>query len=245
MKKNFLIVLSLLVSVMFYSCGEDSTSPEPAAQKGSVYVISTPGGAQIWNGSTNSNKVTPDSLTGLDAGTYQITLKMTGFRDTTVTVSVAAGQKTTVNVKLPVLTTTFGLVKLWETTGTTADQPSGLSLSDGKAYSTSGADKNKVDLYYSSTGFVLASPDQISGRQTYFQAGSSTNLTDTVSSPARTQGTWEKSVKDTEKNYIFVYDNDQHYSKLQIVNRGGGTPGSPAWVELRWIYNQSAGIRNF
>ena len=40
-------------------------------------------------------------------------------------------------------------------------------------------------------------------------------------------------------NYVFLYDHDGHYSKLKIVNSGGGVPGEPAWVEVQWYYNNT------
>lgn len=244
MRKYLVLMIGLLVSVMFYSCSDNSTTPETPA-KGSLYITSTPSGAQIWSNGTNTNKVTPDSLTNLDAGTYSITLKSQGLNDTTFTATVSAGQKTTYNVRFSVSTQTF-TQKIYETIGTSAQQPSGLQLSTGQAYGISSSDKSKVDLYYSSNGFVVASADLATGlsRQTYFKIGSSTNFSDTVSAPVQ-QSSWAKSFKDTETNYVFVYDNDQHYSKLQITNRGGGTPGNPAWVEVKWIYNKQAGDRRF
>ncbi|MGE5353289.1 MAG: PEGA domain-containing protein [Acidobacteriota bacterium] len=248
MKKYFLLAMTLLISFVFYSCSDNSTNPTPAAQKGSIVITSNPSGAQIWNNNTNTNKVTPDSLTGLDAGNYSITLKYQGLRDTTISVTVKAGEAAKLNVRLPLSTVTFGPVRLYETIGTTATQPSGLILSTGQpsGIGSTATDRAKVDLYYSSNGFVLASADQASGltRVTYFKVGSSTNLTDTVAAPAQDQS-WVKSVKDTENNYIFVYDNDKHYSKIQITNRGGGTPGTPAWVDVKVIYNQQAGDRRF
>jgi hypothetical protein len=50
-------------------------------------------------------------------------------------------------------------------------------------------------------------------------------------------GTWTDNIRDTEDNYVFLFDDDGHYSKLKIVNRGGGQPGNPAWVEVQWWYN--------
>ncbi|MCU7492263.1 MAG: PEGA domain-containing protein [Ignavibacteria bacterium] len=247
MKKYYLLAIALLISFAFYSCSDNSTNPEPAAQKGSIYITSNPSGAQIWNNNTNTNKITPDSLTGLDAGSYSITLKYQGLRDTTISVAVNAGETTKLSVKMPLSTVTYPVVRIYETIGTTG-KPSGLILSTGQpsGISSTAPDRAKVDLYYSSSGFVLASADQASGltRVTFFKVGNSTTLTDTVSAPAKDQS-WVKSVPDTESNYIFVYDNDQHYSKIRIVNKGGGVPGEPAWVDVVVVYNQQAGDRRF
>lgn len=249
MKKYFLFAVTLLVSMMFYSCSDNSTNPEPAAQKGSIYITSDPSGAQIWNNNANTNKVTPDSITALDAGTYSITLKYQGLRDTTISVTVNAGQISRLNVKMPLSVVTFGPLRIWETTGTSASQPSGLVLSTGQAFGISSADKDKVDLFYHSLinpPYEVASANLASGltRTTYFLVGNSTNLTDTTSAPAKTSS-WVKTVLDTETKYIFVYDQDQHYSKFQIVGTGGGTPGTPAYLDVKWIYNKTPNDRRF
>lgn len=250
MKKYFLFAVILLTSVVFYSCSSDnSTNPEPAAKKGSIYVTSDLAGAQIWNNNTNTNKVTPDSITGLDAGNYSITLKYQGIKDTTISVTVTAGQRTTLNAKLPLSVKKFAAVRIWETTGTTASQPSGLQLSSGQAYGISSSDKDKVDLYYhtlASPPYEIASASLAStglSRTTYFLVGNSANLTDTTTAPVKS-GSWVKTVKDTETNYIYVYDQDQHYSKLKFTT-GGGTPGVPAYVDVTWIYNQVSNDRRF
>ena len=50
---------------------------------------------------------------------------------------------------------------------------------------------------------------------------------------------------DRETNYVFLYDHDGHYSKIKIVNYGGGNPGDPAWVEVQWLYNKTLGDVRF
>ncbi|HSL87671.1 MAG TPA: hypothetical protein VK870_00025, partial [Ignavibacteriaceae bacterium] len=64
-----------------------------------------------------------------------------------------------------------------------------------------------------------------------------TNLFDGQDSPLRNSGTWTNNIHDRESNYVFLYDHDGHYSKLKIVNFGGGVPGEPAWVEVQWYFN--------
>lgn len=249
MKKVLYLFLMVSMAFLVNACNsEDTTGPETGSTTGSIFVRSTPSGAQIWMGSTNTGKVTPDSVTNLQAGSHSITLKLAGYPDTTFTVTVTGGQVSNVNVQLPLALQAFGPVKLWETIGTSATQPSGLILSTGAAsgIGSTATDRLKVDLYYSSNGFVIASADQATGlsRKTYFKVGGSTNLTDSVDTQAK-DASWTSSFKDIENNYVFVVDNDNHYSKLQIVSRGGGTPGNPAWVEVKWIYNKSAGDLRF
>ena len=44
---------------------------------------------------------------------------------------------------------------------------------------------------------------------------------------------------DREANYVFLYDHDGYYSKLKIVNWGGGVVGEPAWIEVQWYHNNT------
>jgi hypothetical protein len=50
---------------------------------------------------------------------------------------------------------------------------------------------------------------------------------------------------DRETNYVFLYDNDLHYSKLKITGFGGGAPGDPAWIQVQFTYNEQASSRVF
>ena len=136
---------------------------------------------------------------------------------------------------------------MWETVGTTVDQPSGLDLSLGMAFGISGASSGQVDVYYSSNGFLVQSADLGSGmtRVTKFRVGGASTLDDGINSPLQNSGTWTNNVTDIQANYFYLYDNDGHYSKAIISNRGGGTPGNPAWVEITWWYNSIADDERF
>ncbi len=247
MKKYIYLVIILFLALIISSCDNSTTEPTTPDNTGRIFVNSTPTGAQIFIDNTNTNKVTPDSTDKLSAGNHNVTLKLDGYRDTTFTVNVVQGLITTKFVQLNSTEsiTTFGPVKLYETAGTTADQPSGLDLSTGNAYGVSGADKGKVDIYYTSNGFLVQSADlnttQGLTRETLFHVGDGTNLNDGVGSTNSSFWSVVKSMSDRESNYVFLYDNDSHYSKLKITGFGGGTgPGDPAWVEVTWIYNNNA-----
>jgi|GEM_PF-6109690 len=67
---------------------------------GTIYVASDPEGAQIYLGDKNTNKVTPDTLVNIDPGVYSLALKLAGFRDTSVTVSVEKWETAEMNVLL-------------------------------------------------------------------------------------------------------------------------------------------------
>jgi hypothetical protein len=236
--KKFLITILILVTGMFLSsCNDNTTNPEtPSA--GTIYLTSVPPGALIWLNNVDQNKLTPDSLSGLNAGSYQVTLKLTGYLDTTFTITITAGKTDTKNIVLTtsLVTKSFVPVRLWETTGTSAQQPSGLQLSTGQAVSSSSP--NADLLYYTNSGFTVHEIRSSSTRNTFFYVSNQTNLNDGEYSPIK-EASWVNSFSDTETNYVFVYDNDHHYSKIKIVNVSSITE-SPAWVEIQGIYNQTA-----
>lgn len=236
MKKYFILPIILLSALIFYSCDSTTTEPE-SSTKGSIYLTSVPAGAAIYLNGTSQSKVTPDSLTSLDAGSFQITLKLNGYKDTTFSVTVTAGVKTNKNVVLTssLQTKSFGPVKVYETTGTTSSQPSGLILSSGTAVSTS---NTSMDIYYNTnSSFTVHEIKSSSSRSAFFKVGSSTSLADGVASSVK-DATWSTTMSDEETNYVFVYDADHHYSKIKIVSVSSITE-SPAWVEIQGIYNMT------
>jgi len=244
-----LALLAAVLSVfVFTSCDDDSTGPTDGDSTGNIFVQSTPAGAEIWLDGSNTGNVTPDTLTGLNEASYDITLKLAEFRDTTVTVQVTAGQTVTRSVTLTTSLSllSFGPVRIFETAGTGVDEPSGLDLSGGVAYGISSSDRDKVDIYYSTDGtsgetYLVQSANLGSQmtRVTKFRVSTSADLNDGVNSPLQNSGTWTNNMDDREPNYVFLYDNDGHYSKAKITDWGGGTGSDPAWVEITWYYNQT------
>ena len=241
MKKLILLLIIPIAVLLITSCDTTETTDPPAA-KGNLFLTSNPAGAEIWIDGSNTSQVTPDTVKDLDAAVYSVTLKLTDYNDTTFSVSVSSGQTSVVtNIALVsnMMTTLYGPVKIYETAGTTPQQPSGLDLSRGEAWGISSDSSALVDIYYTSTGFLVQSahlsPSLI--RETDFFVGSADNLFDEEDSPLRNTGTWAENIGDRETNYVFLYDHDGHYSKLKIVNFGGGVPGEPAWIEVQWYYN--------
>ena len=117
-------------------------------------------------------------------------------------------------------------------------------MSSGKAYGISDANNNgKIDIYYYSDSkgntYIVRSAAFSSkmNRETWFKVGNGTDLNDGENSFVQFSS-WAKSMSDRETKYVFLYDADGHYSKLKIVNFGGGTSGNPAWIEVEWIYNK-------
>lgn len=220
----------------------------PLINTGSIYITSNPMGAQIWLNGTNTGKVTPDTVKSINAGWYSVTLKLTNYYDSTFSVSVTAGEMSIVGPIVLVSnihTKLYGPVRIYETAGTTPSQPAGLDLSTGNAWGVSSDSSGVIDIYYYSdathTIFRIQSADLHPNliRQTDFFVGSNSNLFDGIDSPLRSAGTWTNNMSDRESNYVFLYDHDGHYSKLKIVNWGGGVPGVPAWVDVQWYYNKT------
>ncbi|MDP4175775.1 MAG: PEGA domain-containing protein [Bacteroidota bacterium] len=236
--RKYLYTIFLLIPLLFIaSCSSNDTTGPVTATKGSVFITSNPSGAQVWQNGSNTNKVTPDSITGLDAGTYNFTLKLTGYKDTLVAATVTAGQTTTLSVNMTssATLTTYN-ARIWETNAPGPNQPSGLSLSLGQAISLAGTDKAKSDIIYESVKYIIRSASGWSAnltRETFFKQGTGTDLLDKVASPLK-DASWVTQMTDRETNYFFLYDADKHYSKLKIIGYGT-TP--LAYVDLQWIYN--------
>ena len=248
---NKILSLLFILSIGFVLSSCDSTTDPviPPVTTGSIYLESTPAGAEIWVDGINSGKVTPDSVVNLDEGNRNITLKLADYDDTTFTMTVIAGQQVSKDVTMisNLFLTFYGTARLWETLGTSADQPSGLDLSSGNPYGISSVDKDKVDIYYSSNGYLVKSADLASGltRVTDFMVGGASDLNDGLDSPLRSTGLWLDNMGDRETNYVYLYDNDGHYSKLKIVSWGGGVLGEPSWIEVEWLYNENSDNTSF
>lgn len=242
MKKLILLIIIPVAFLLITSCDSNNDPVTPAAT-GNIFISSNPAGAQIWLNGTNTLKTTADTLKNIDEGVQSITLKLQDYRDTTFSITVTGGQTSVVsNVTLvsDIVTTLYGPVRIYETSGTGTNQPSGLDLSTGLAYGVASAQNGLVDIYYSSSGFLVQSaslyPNLV--RETDFYVSSGTNLFDGQDSPLRSTGTWTDNIGDRENNYVFLYDHDGNYSKLVIVSWGGGVIGEPAWVEVQWYYNR-------
>ena len=243
MKRLILFLLIPITFLLITAC-DSSDDPITPTPQGNIYITSNPAGATIWLDGTSTSRTTPDTIKNIDQGVRSITLRLQDYNDTTFSVSVVGNQTSVVtNVVLVsnIMATLFGPIKIYETQGTSANQPSGLDLSSGNAYGVSSDSNSVVDIYYSSSGFLVQSadlyPNLVRGTDFFVGSGTATNLFDGQDSPLRNSGTWTNNIHDRESNYVFLYDHDGHYSKLKIVNYGGGVPGEPAWVEVQWYYN--------
>ncbi|MDR3609782.1 MAG: PEGA domain-containing protein [Ignavibacteriaceae bacterium] len=237
-KIYFILPVLLIVGLFLASCNKDTTNPvTPTVSVGSLYIQSTPAGAQIWVDGVNTTKITPDSVSNLTVGNHAVVLKLASYFDDTDTITVTEGVQTPVSRTLVAdYRVLYDSIKVWESGGTSASQPSGIILSSGTASSIATAG---VDIYYSTGGgLVLASMFDIDQRATSFSVSTNgTVLTDRVASPLSTQGTWVTQISDQTSTYFYLYDNDHHYSKMIITGRGND---GHKWLTLKWYYNKNA-----
>ncbi|MCJ7615654.1 MAG: PEGA domain-containing protein [Desulfobacterales bacterium] len=244
MKKLIGLLTILSLGLLIISCDSTEDPVSTTDAKGNIYITSQPSDAEIWIDGTNTTLVTPDTVEGVTEGLRTVTLRLQDYYDTTFTISVTGDETSVVGpivLVSDIIIALYGPVKIYETIGTSVNQPSGLDLSSGNAWGVSSDSSGLVDIYYSSTGFLVQSAHLYSGlvRETDFFVASASNLFDGSDSPLSNTGTWTTNIADTVTNYVFLYDHDGNYSKLKIVNMGGGTPNNPAWVEVQWYYNKT------
>ena len=242
--RRLILFLIIPFTVLLITSCDSGTDPITQTPQGNIFLASNPAGAQIWLDGTNTSKITPDTIKNVDEGSHSVTIKLQDYNDVTFSVNVTGGQTNvvaTVVLVSNIIKTLFGPIRLYETLGTGANEPSGLDLSSGNAWGVSSDSSGLVDIYYSSSGYLVQSADLYTGliRETDFFVGSAINLFDEIDSPTRNTGTWTNSIDDREPNYVFLYDHDGYYSKLKIVNWGGGVIGEPAWVEVQWYFNET------
>ena len=103
-KYNWFFYFPLYVWLILTLNGCDkqvSRSPvESEPPKGFIYVNSVPDGFTIFQNGRNTGRLTPDSISYIDAGVYEITLKKKYFKDTTLVVNLNEDEKLTLNVDI-------------------------------------------------------------------------------------------------------------------------------------------------
>jgi hypothetical protein len=153
----------------------------------------------------------------------------------------------TINVSLSLIASAslqeFGPVTLYYGTSLTSSQPNGLDLSTGKPSTYSSSFVDSVDLVFS---YYLESAQYYNtGRSTYFYSGITlNNLYDGVPSPDISSGSWYQEISNSYNPYFYIYDADQHYSKMIITEKGSsGTNAS--YIKVKWLYNKVTGDKRF
>lgn len=98
MTRKLLFTIFTLSTILFLT-GCDNKDNPLNPDTGKVFITSTPTSADIYVNGSSSGKKTGDTLS-LNAGTYNITLKKTLYKDTTFSVTVLANQTVSKNVTL-------------------------------------------------------------------------------------------------------------------------------------------------
>ncbi|MCW8804696.1 MAG: PEGA domain-containing protein [Ignavibacteriaceae bacterium] len=95
---------------------EVSRSPvESEAPKGFIYINSTPNGFTIFQNGRNTGRLTPDSISYIESGIYEITLKKKYFKDTSVVITIGENEKLTLSVDIASNPSMYGKLFLQST----------------------------------------------------------------------------------------------------------------------------------
>ena len=120
---HFLISFFFLFFTFLGCDKEVSRSPvETDAPKGFIYVDSNPQGFIIYVNDKNTGRFTPDSVSYIKAGEYEITLKKKYYKDTSVVVLLGEDEKQNLNIDILANPSMYGNLTL-------ATQPAGASIS--------------------------------------------------------------------------------------------------------------------
>lgn len=103
--------------ILILGCDKEvSHSPvESEAPQGFIYINSIPNGFTIYQNGRNTGRITPDSISYIDAGEYEITLKKKYFKDTSVVIALNEDEKLTVSVDIASNPSMFGNLSLQST----------------------------------------------------------------------------------------------------------------------------------
>lgn len=100
MKSSIILILFSIFSALFINNCVDEIVVNGPKNQGKLVIVSDPPGAQIYFMGTNTNKLTPDSILGLESGNYEVTLKNEDCCDTTFNIKVYDKLTTSINAKL-------------------------------------------------------------------------------------------------------------------------------------------------
>jgi ligand-binding sensor domain-containing protein len=94
------IFITLTAIIVFYSCNKEVsvTPPDTPPPNGYIFLDSNPEGFQIYLNNLERGRITPDSLTWLGTGTYNITLKKNLYRDSSFAANVIDGKRLSIFV---------------------------------------------------------------------------------------------------------------------------------------------------
>ena len=96
MKRIKYILLFVLLFVM--GCRENVIEFQEEVKTGKIYMSSSPAGAEIYFENSKTGKTTPDNLISVLPGRYVIKLRLAGYPDESVNVTLQSGQRRFINV---------------------------------------------------------------------------------------------------------------------------------------------------
>ncbi len=105
--------LILMILIIIGCDKEVSRSPvESEAPRGFIYVSSNPSGFTIFQNDRNTGRLTPDSISYLESGFYEITLKKKYFKDTSLVVTLNEDEKLQVSIDIASNPSMYGNLSL-------------------------------------------------------------------------------------------------------------------------------------
>lgn len=96
------VSLVLFTIILLSGCDKEiSRSPvESDAPKGFIYINSGPSGFTIFQNGRNTGRLTPDSISYIESGNYEITLRKKYYKDTTIVVGLDENEKISVYIDI-------------------------------------------------------------------------------------------------------------------------------------------------
>lgn len=121
----FILFLFLVLSLT--GCDKEvSRSPvEPDVPEGFIHIDSNPRGFTIFMNDRNTGRLTPDSISYINAGEYEITLKKNYYKDTSVVVILGENEKQNLNIDILSNPSMYGKLSL-----TTVPPGASISFND-------------------------------------------------------------------------------------------------------------------
>lgn len=100
--KRLFTSMILLGAIALSGCDKEvSRSPvESEAPKGFIYINSVPDRFSIFENGRNTGRLTPDSISYIESGDYEITLKKKYYKDTSIVVNLGEDEKLNINIDI-------------------------------------------------------------------------------------------------------------------------------------------------
>ena len=93
------LVLIFFASLLLHGCREDIVEFEDLERDGgSLFINSNPPGASIFFENVNTRLLTPNEFEDIAPREYLVTLKLPGYEDATVVVSIESGMDKFLNI---------------------------------------------------------------------------------------------------------------------------------------------------